>query len=120
MTKTNVIQPVQRLNTYNNFNQLLSRIDSFEIAVKKRLMKIKKLWPNLTAFYFTDGDPATNNALESYYSESLKTHRKKQLQTPGIEDQMKLSALNRAGMFGRPEKTLHEAFFMFIPFLDTG
>jgi hypothetical protein len=104
----------------NNFNQLLGRIDSFEIAVRKRLMKIEELWPNLTAFYFVDGAPATNNAIENYYSTSLKTHRKRQLQTPGIEDQIRLSALKRAGMFGKPKKTLIEAFFMFIPFLDTG
>jgi hypothetical protein len=104
----------------NNFNQLLNRIDSFEIAVRKRLMKIKELWPNLTAFYFVDGAPATNNAIENYYSTSLKTHRKRQLKTRGIEDQMRLSALKRAGMFGKPKKTLFEAFFMFIPFLDPG
>ena len=104
----------------NNFNQLMSRIDSFEIAVRKRLMKIEELWPNLTAFYFVDGAPATNNAIENYYSTSLKTHRKRQLKTRGIEDQMRLSALKRAGMFGKPEKTLLEAFLMFIPFLDSG
>lgn len=104
----------------NNFNHLMSRIDSFEIAVRKRLMKIKELWPNLTAFYFVDGAPATNNAIENYYSTSLKTHRKRQLKTREIEDQMRLSALKRAGMFGKPEKTLLEAFLMFIPFLDPG
>ena len=98
----------------------MSRIDSFEIAVRKRLMKIEELWPNLTAFYFVDGAPATNNAIENYYSTSLKTHRKRQLKTRGIEDQMRLSALKRAGMFGKPEKTLLEAFLMFIPFLDPG
>ncbi|HRW82930.1 MAG: hypothetical protein WCY97_05265 [Methanothrix sp.] len=98
----------------------MSRIDSFEIAVRKRLMKIKELWPNLTAFYFVDGAPATNNAIENYYSTSLKTHRKRQLKTREIEDQMRLSALKRAGMFGKPEKTLLEAFLMFIPFLDPG
>jgi len=103
-----------------NFNELFSKIDSFEIAVQKRLMRIKELWPNLTAFYFLDNAPATNNPVENYYSTSLKTHRKKQLEVPGLEDQMKLSALKRAGIFGRPEKTLLDAFFMFIPFLDAG
>lgn len=46
--------------------------------------------------------------------------RKKQLEELGIEEQMKLSALKRAGIFGKPQKTLLEAFFMFIPFLDAG
>jgi hypothetical protein len=80
----------------------------------------KELWPSLTAFYFLDNAPATNNSVENYYSTSLKTHRKKQLEEPGLEDQMKLSALKRGGIFGRPEKTLLDAFFMFIPFLDAG
>jgi len=42
------------------------------------------------------------------------------LEEPGIEDQMKLSALKRAVILGRPERTLLEAFRMFIPFLDAG
>ena len=112
------------LRTYyealKNFKDLLSKIDSFESAVRRRLMKIEELWSKLTAFYFVGNAPATNNALENYYSTSLKTHRKKQLEVTGIEDQMKLSALKRAGIFGRPQRTLLDAFFMFIPFLDTG
>jgi len=85
------------LRTYyealKNFEDLLSKIDTFEPAVRRRLMKIRELWPKLTAFYMVDDAPATNNALENYYSTSLKTHRKKQLDETGIEDQMKLSAL---------------------------
>jgi hypothetical protein len=104
----------------NNFKCLMEEIDSFEVAVRKRLMKIEEHWQNLTAFYFVDNAPATNNPVENYYSTSLKTHRKKQLEEPGIEDQMKLSALKRAGIFGRPERTLLEAFRMFIPFLGAG
>jgi hypothetical protein len=104
----------------NKFKSLMKDFDSFEIAIKKRLTKIEELWPNLTAFYFVDNAPATNNPLENYYSTSLKTHRKKQLEEPGIEDQMKLSALKRSGFFGRPKRTLLGAFLMFIPFLDAG
>ncbi len=104
----------------NNFKCLMKEFDSFEMTVRKRLLKIEEHWPNLTAFYFVDNAPATNNPIENYYSTSLKTHRKKQLEEPGIEDLMKLSALKRSGFFGRPERTLLEAFFMFIPFLDTG
>ena len=112
------------LRTYhealNNFKILNMQSDSFMISVRKRLAKIEELWPNLTAFYFTDNAPATNNPIENYYSTSLKTHRKKQLEEPGIKEQIKLSALKRAGVFGRPQKSLLNAFFMFIPFLDTG
>jgi hypothetical protein len=104
----------------NKFKELLGNIDSFEISVRRRLMKIEALWPKLTAFYLFDNAPATNNALENYYSASLKTHRKKQLGETGIEDQIKLSALKRSGILGRPRRTLLDAFFMFIPFLDTG
>jgi hypothetical protein len=112
------------LRTYhealNNFKNLFRKINSFETCVRRRLIKIKYLWQQLTAFYFVDNAPATNNALENYYSTSLKTHRKKQLEVPGIKDQMKLSALKRSGIFGRPSKTLLNAFFMFIPFIDSG
>ena len=107
-------------NALKNFKNLLGKIDSFEAAVRRRLMKIRELWPKLTAFYLVDDAPATNNALENYYSTSLKTHRKKQLEETGIKDQMKISALKRAGIFGRPQRTLLDAFFMFIPFIDTG
>ena len=107
-------------NALKNFKNLLGKIDSFEAAVRRRLMKIRELWPKLTAFYLVDDAPATNNALENYYSTSLKTHRKKQLEETGVKDQMKISALKRAGIFGRPQRTLLDAFFMFIPFIDTG
>jgi hypothetical protein len=102
----------------DNFDNLMNEIDSFKISVQKRLRQIKKDWANLVAFYFVDGAPATNNPLENYYSASLKTHRKNQLDITGIEEQIKLSRLKRWGMFGRPQKTLLEAFFVFIPFRD--
>jgi hypothetical protein len=104
----------------NNLKILKMESDSFMISVRKRLAKIEELWPNLTAFYFVENAPATNNPVENYYSTSLKTHRKKQLEELGIEEQMKLSALKRAGFFGKPQKTLFDVFFMFIPFLDAG
>ena len=107
-------------NALKNFKNFLGKIDSFEAAVRRRLMKIRELWPKLTAFYLVDDAPATNNALENYYSTSLKTHRKKQLEANGIVDQIKLSALKRSGIFGKPKRTLLDAFSMFIPFLDTG
>jgi len=69
-------------------------------------------------FQLLDGAPATNNPIENYYSCSLKTHRKQQLDVPGIEEQMKHSRLKRWGMFGIPQKTLIEALFVFIPFMD--
>jgi len=103
------------------FDELMRQIDSFEKHVQKRLRKIEKNWKHFTAFYFVKGAPATNNGVENYYSTSLKTHRKKQLRTDrGIENQMKLSAMKRAGLLGRCKKTLLEAFLMFVPFLDHG
>ena len=60
--------------------------------------------------------PATNNLVENYHSTSLKTQRKKQLRTErGIKNQMKLSAMKRVGVLGKCEKTLLEAFLMFVP-----
>ena len=103
------------------FEGLMAEIETFEKHVQKRLRKIEKNWERFTAFYFVDGAPATNNPLETYYSTSLKTHRKKQLRTDrGIENQMKLSAMKRAGLLDRCEKTLLDVFLMFIPFLSPG
>ena len=103
------------------FDELMEKIDSFEKPVQKRLRKIEKNWVHFTAFYFVKDAPATNNGVENYYSTSLKTHRKKQLRTDkGIENQMKLSAMKRAGLLGGCKKTLLEAFLMFVPFLDHG
>jgi len=103
------------------FDELMEKIDSFEKHVQTRLRKIEKNWEHFTAFYFVKGAPATNNGVENYYSTSLKTHRKKQLRSDrGIENQMKLSAMKRAGLLGRCKKTLLKAFLMFVPFLDHG
>ena len=103
------------------FDGLMEEIESFEKPVQKRLRMIKRRWAQFTEFYFVKGGQATNNWIENYYSTSLKTHRKKQLRTDrGIDNQMKLSAMKRAGLLGRCKKTLLEAFLMFIPFLDHG
>jgi hypothetical protein len=77
------------------------------ISVRKRLARIEEFWPNLTAFYFVDNAPATNNPIENYYSTSLKTHRKKQLEELGINELMKLSALKSAGVFGKPQNDIN-------------
>jgi len=103
------------------FKELMEEIKSFDKPVQKRLRTIAKNWEHFTAFYFVKGAPATNNWLENYYSTSLKTLRKKQLRTDkGIENQMKLSAMKRAGLLDRCKKTLLDAFLMFIPFLNPG
>ena len=103
------------------FSTLMVEIESFEVFVQKQLKMIEKNWDHLTEFYFVENAPATNNLVENYYSASLKTHRKKQLRTErGIVNQMKLSAMKRAGVLGKCEKTLLEVFLMFVPFMDTG
>ena len=59
----------------------------------------------------------TRTRKEAWVASSLKTHRKKQLRSDkGIENQMKLSAMKRAGLLDRCKKTLLEAFLMFVPF----
>ncbi len=103
------------------FQDLMDEIDSVDKKVQKRLRKIEKNWDRFTAFYFMEGAPATNNRLENYYSTSLKTHRKKQFRTDeGIENQMKLSQMKRAGMLEGCRRTLLEVFSRFRPFLAPG
>ncbi len=78
---------------------------------QSRLKMIKSNWKYFTAFYHFKGCPATNNAIENFYSTSLKTHRKKQLRTDrGIINHMKLSALKRIEKFATPKKTLLEIY----------
>ncbi len=92
--------------------------NSFDITVQKRLKMIKEHWKNLIMFHFVEGAPATNNAIENYYSTSLKTHRKKQFRTDmGIINQLQLSSMKRAGMFNEIKPTLIERFMAFIPFI---
>jgi hypothetical protein len=93
------------------FDELTEEIELFDKPIQKRLIMIGKNWAHLTAFYFVKGGQATNNWVENYYSTSLKTHRKKQITSDmGIENQMKLSAMKRAGLLGRCKKRLLEAF----------
>ena len=109
------------VDSWSKLANLLENIDTFDTSVKKRLRKIEKNWERFTAFHFVEDAPATNNPIENYYSTSLKTHRKKQLRTDrGIKDQMKLSAMKRAGILDKNKTTLLEAFKMFIPFLEPG
>jgi hypothetical protein len=104
----------------SNFNELMNKISSFDEQIQKRLKMIKKYWTNLTVFHYVPGAPATNNALENYYSTSLKTHRKKQFRTDmGILNQIKLSSMKRAGLFNEPKPTLLELFRLFIPFINS-
>ena len=103
------------------FAALMAEMESFEESVQKRLKMIEKNWKGLTAFYFVEGAPATNNLIENYYGTSLKTHQKKQFRTEkGLKNQMKLSSMKRAGILGKCKDTLLEAFSRFIPFLSPG
>jgi hypothetical protein len=95
----------------------MKQINSFNDTIQKRLRMINKHWMNLTVFHYLEGAPATNNAVENYYSTSLKTHRKKQFRTEiGILNQIKLSSMKRAGMFEGQKQTILELFRLFRPF----
>ena len=100
-----------------DFKELMGEINSFDIKTKKRLIMINKHWKNLVTFHQYEGVPATNNAIENYYSTSLKTHRKKQFRTDnGILNQIKLSSMKRAGMLDGTNLTLMDMFRLFRPF----
>lgn len=83
----------------------------FPKNAQKRLTMIKENWEYFTAFYQVENCPATNNAVENFFSTSLKTHRKKQLRTDeGIINHMKLSALKRVQDFSTPKQTLLQIY----------
>lgn len=93
------------------FEELLNQKALLPKKARNRLKMIKKNWKYFTAFYHVKDCPATNNAIENYFSTSLKTHRKKQLRSDkGIENHMKLSAFKRVHGFSKPKKTLLEIY----------
>ena len=107
--------------SYEIMNSLLNNAHSFSIIVQKRLEKIQKGWIHFTAFQRVEDAPATNNAIENYYSTSLKGQKKKQLRTDhGINTHMKLSSMKRFNMIGKPKITFLEAIIKIIPFRAAG
>lgn len=83
--------------------------DKLANKLRKRLEQITRDIKPLTAFHSVLGAPATNNAVENYYSTSLKTnHKKKQRTDEGIVQQLKISALKRANMLDKPPITFIE------------
>jgi hypothetical protein len=107
--------------SYVIMNKLLNEAKSFSPIVQRRLEKIQENWNHFTAFQRIDDAPATNNAIENYYSTSLKDQSKKQLRTDmGINLHMKLSSLKRLGMIDKPESTFLEAILKLIPFRAAG
>jgi hypothetical protein len=114
-----------RLRTYYEshviMNELLNDAHSFSLIVQRRLEKIQKDWIHFTAFQRVDDAPATNNAIENYYSTSLKGQSKKQLRSDsGINIHMKLSSMKRFDMIGKPKITFLEAILKLIPFRAAG
>ncbi len=96
------------------FGKLWEQKFLFPIKAQQRLKMIKKNWKYFTAFYFVKECPATNNAIENFYSTSLKTHRKKQLRTDeGILNHMKIAALKKVKDFSKPKKSLLEIYGLF-------
>jgi hypothetical protein len=96
------------------FDLLLREINLFPKVVQKRILMIKDNWKYFTAFYAVKGCPATNNAVENFYSTSLKTDRKKQFRSDkGIINQMKIAAKKRIQSFSNPKETLLESYGLF-------
>ena len=107
--------------SYVIMNELLNDAQSFSLIVQRRLEKIQKGWIHFTAFQRVDDAPATNNAIENYYSTSLKGQSKKQLRTDrGINLHMKLSSMKRFDMIGKPKTTFLEVILKLIPFRAAG
>jgi len=96
------------------FDELWQQRQLLPKKVKDRLKMIGDNWKFFTTFYSVKDCPATNNAIENYFSTSLKTHRKKQLRTDrGLINHMKLAALKRVQGFANPKKTILEIYGLF-------
>jgi len=93
------------------FELYLSQIKFFPKKIQKRLLMIKDNWKFFTAFYKIKNCPSTNNAIENFYSTSIKTHRKKQFRTDkGLINQMKIAAKKRKKILHKPKQTFLEIF----------
>jgi len=92
-------------------SELLKQKALFPKKARKRLDIIRENWVYFTAFYHVKDCPATNNAIENFYSTSLKTHRKKQLRSDkGIINHMKIAAMKRATDILKPKETILEIY----------
>jgi len=110
-----------KLRTHNGsvrmFNRLMKKYDTYPKNIQKRLRMIKTNWAHLTMFHHFKGAPATNNAIENYFSTSLKSHQKRQYTSEqGIKNQMKLARLRRLGRLGNSRKTIPQLLRRFAPF----
>lgn len=93
------------------FDELVEQKALLPKAAIKRLKMMEENWKYFTAFYSIKECPATNNAIENFYSTSLKTHQKKQLRTDkGLINQMKLAALKRTDDFTIVKKSFIEIY----------
>lgn len=93
------------------FDELVQQEPLFSKIIRKRLKMIKENWKYFTAFYSVKDCPATNNAVENFYSTSLKMHRKKQLRTDkGLINHMKLAALKRTNNFTIAKRSFLEIY----------
>ena len=108
--KKNLIQRT-KAKAKELFDTYLTQIHLFSKCAQKRILMIRKNWKSFTAFYSVRNCPATNNAIENFYSTSLKTHRKKQFRTDeGLQNQMKISAKKRKYGLHKPVQTFVELF----------
>jgi len=82
----------------------MRHIKTYDEAIQKRLWMVINYWLNLTLFYYLPGAPATNGPMECDFSKNLKIDIKKQFRTDvGIENQIKLAEMKRAGKLTRPD-----------------
>lgn len=115
------LKPRTYYESYVIMNELLNDAQSFSPIVQRRLVKIQTGWVHFTAFQRIDDAPATNNAIENYYSTSLKGQSKKQLRTDrGINLHMKLSSMKRLDIVGKSKISFLEAILKLIPFRAAG
>lgn len=92
-----------------NFQKMQAQKWLLAKPLQKRLDYIQNHWQQFTQFYTIKDCPHTNNAIENYFSSSLKTHRKKQFRTDtGLKNKLKLSRFKRNLGFQKPTRAFLE------------
>jgi hypothetical protein len=95
-----------------NLIQLLEKKDDFSPIVQKRLEMIDKNFVKLTNFCEWHKIPTTSNAIENYFSSTLKMVWKKLMRTvKGLKNHLKLMNMKHQKILAQTKITVIDAFF---------
>ena len=95
----------------DNLVQLLEKIEEYPPVVQKRLKMLDKNFVSLTNFCEWNKIPTTSNAIENYFSSTLKMAWKKLMRTvKGLKNHLKLIQMKHQNILSQANITIIDAF----------